>query len=74
MRLMITVQATKHVEELVNGGGIVVIIEELPNVLHDDRGIGANQVLADHIAKQAGHARKRFEGRFAPEVATQIIP
>lgn len=73
MRLMITVQATEHADELVNSGGVVVIINELPAGLFGDRGDGANETLADFIAKEAGYARKRFEGRFKPEVAIQII-
>ena len=71
MRLMITVQATKNVGRLVNSGGVIVIIKNLPVGLYKGR---ENEELADFIAKEAGEARKRYAGEFAPAVAVQIIP
>jgi hypothetical protein len=83
---MITVQATENVDDLVNGGGVVVIIKDIPDALSGTC-LGepeadvpdqiareeVNGALADFIATEAGHARRRFVGEFAPAVAVQII-
>jgi len=75
MRLMITVQATENVDDLVNGGGVVVIIKDIPfkGLVGGQRAELNNEDLADFIAMEAGHARRRFMGEFAPAVAIQII-
>ncbi|MFZ3019982.1 MAG: hypothetical protein WA051_00455 [Minisyncoccia bacterium] len=76
MRLVITVQATRRVDELgENFPSVNVTIKEIPfrGLVGGGRAELSSKSLAIFIAREAIHARKHFGDYFAPQVATQII-